>query len=74
LNVDVWQIYIEGKTLSEYRESAGDRIWVYDEKAKPKILKNSKSTIYYIGGHKPSELPFSNNEAIHTSWDTKKES
>lgn len=72
LNVDVWQIYVEGKATSEYKESAGDRIWAYDEKAKPEIFKNSKSTTYYVGGHKPSKLPGSNNDAIHTSWDVQK--
>lgn len=72
LNVDVWQIYVEGKTPSEYKESAGDRIWVYDEKTKPDIFKSSKITTYYIGGHKPSKLPGSNNDAIRTSWDVKK--
>lgn len=73
LNVDVWQIYIEGKTQSNFKETGGDRIWVYDEKVKPEIFKNSKSTVYYVGGHKPTKLEGSNNDLIRTSWDTKRE-
>lgn len=60
LNVDVWQIYLEGKTQSEYQERGGDRIWV-----------NSKNNIYKIGGHKPTKLEGSKNELIRTSWDQK---
>lgn len=60
LNVDVWQIYLEGKTPSPFQEIGGDRIWV-----------NSKNNIYKVGGHKPSKLEGSNNTLIRTSWDTK---
>lgn len=59
LNVDVWQIFIEGKTISDFQECGGDRIWV-----------NSKNNIYKVGGHKPTKLEGSNNELIRTSWDT----
>ncbi len=60
LSVDVWQIFIEGKTPSDFQESGGDRIWA-----------NSKSSIYKVGGHKPTKLEGSNNELIRMSWDTK---
>lgn len=60
LNVDVWQIYLEGKKQSEYQERGGDRIWI-----------NSKNNIYKVGGHKPTKLEGSNNELIRTSWDTR---
>ena len=61
LNVDVWQIFVEGKTPSNFQERGGDRIWV-----------NSKNSIYNVGGHKPTKLKGSNNESIHTSWELKK--
>jgi hypothetical protein len=61
LNVDVWQIFLEGKTPSNFQERGGDRIWV-----------NGKNTIYNVGGHKPTKLEGSNNELIHASWDLKK--
>lgn len=69
LSVDVWQIYVGGKTLSDHKESAGDRIWVYNESTKPNIFRNSKTTTYYTGGHKPTKLIGSNNGAIQASWD-----
>ena len=58
LDVHVWQIFIEGKTPSDFQERGGDRIWV-----------NSKNSIYKGGGHKPTKLEGSNNELISTSWD-----
>jgi len=61
LNVDVWQIFLEGKTPSNFQERGGDRIWV-----------NSKNDIYKVGGHKPTKLEGSNNALIRTSWDLKK--
>lgn len=56
LNVDVWQIYIEGKTPSEFKETATE----------------NQNTIYYVGGHKPKKLEGSQNDLIRTSWDPKK--
>ena len=71
LNVDVWQIFVEGKSTSAFKETAGDRIWAIDEKEKPEIFKDSKNTVYFVGGHKPTKLAGSNNDLIRTSWDTK---
>lgn len=69
INVSVWQIYIEGKTPAKVQESAGDRIWVYNEKSRPAIFKDNKNKIYYIGGHKPSKIPGSQNEKIKVIFD-----
>jgi hypothetical protein len=74
LIVDVWQIYVEGKTLSPFEETAGDRIGGGLEEHKPAIFKNSKNTAYFVGGHKPTRLEGSNNNLIRTSWDTKNSS
>ncbi len=68
LNVDVWQIYIEGKTQSPNKEAAGDRIWASKEEHKPAIFRNSKNTVYFVGGHKPTRLEGSHNNLIRTSW------
>ena len=62
LNVHVWQIFIGGKTPSDFQELGGDRIFI-----------NSKNNIYKVGGNKPAKLIGSNNELIRTSRDTKKE-
>lgn len=61
LNVDVWQIYLEGKAPSDFQERGDDRIWV-----------NRKNNIYKVGGHKPTKLEGSNNALIRTSWDLTK--
>jgi len=71
LYVDIWQILIGGKIRSPYQESAGDRIYVNEEKNKPEIFKDSQNQLCYVGGNKPTKLIGSKNNAIHTSWDKK---
>jgi hypothetical protein len=56
LNVDVWQIYVEGITPSAFKETATE----------------DKNTTYYVGGHKPGKLEGSHNDLIRASWDLKK--
>ena len=51
LNVEVWQIYIEGKTPSAYKD----------------LFTDYKDKIYYVDGHKTNKLEGSNNNAIHAS-------
>ena len=64
INVSVWQIFIEGSKPYIPPESAGDRIWFYDPKEKPKIFSDSQNKTYYIGGKKPTKIPGSCNECI----------
>jgi hypothetical protein len=56
LNVDVWQIYFEGKTPSDFKE----------------VATENQNAIYYVGGHKPKKLEGSQNDLIRASWDLKK--
>jgi hypothetical protein len=64
VNVNVWQIFIEGIKPLIPPESTGDRIWFYDPKEKPEIFQNSQNQTYYLGGKKPIKIPDSCNDCI----------
>lgn len=70
LNVDVWQIYIGGKTLSPYKESTyraehpAEKLSKAAEEFESRYRRN-----YYTDGKKPTKLKGSTNSAIMTSWD-----
>lgn len=64
INVSVWQILIGGTKPYTPPESAGDRVWFYDQSQKPKIFSDSATRTYYLGGEKPKKLSGSCNECI----------
>lgn len=65
LNVDVWQIYIGGETLSPYKEyTPTDERFKVSETSELSYHRN-----YYSDGKKPAKLKGSTNSAVITSWD-----
>jgi len=58
INVDVWQIYIGGKTVSKYQEYYQDKDGYYKEWDK------RFDKIYYVGGKKPKRISGSQDEKI----------
>lgn len=67
INVDVWQIYIGGKTPSEHKESAFQGA-VAPKNKKVEEWRSTYLRNYYIDGKKPAKLKGSNNSAIISSW------
>lgn len=73
INVDVWQIYIGGKTPSKYQEAADGKAAKFfgrspDEKEIEVIYGGRKGRIYHIDGKKPEKLPGSENEKIKVAY------
>ena len=64
LNVELWQIYIGGKVLSKYQCTQTDRIWLIDPDRLPDILKELNKKPVYVNGHKPRNLPGSQDDKI----------
>jgi hypothetical protein len=64
LNVELWQIYIGGKVLSKYQCTQTDRIWLNDPDRLPDILKELNKKPVYVNGHKPRNLPGSQDDKI----------
>jgi len=73
INIDVWQIYIGGKTPSPYKESTFRM-----ENPAEKLTKAAEEfrsryrRAYYTDGEKPTKLSGSSNSTITTSWDSSK--
>lgn len=69
VGIDLWQIYVGGKILSEYQEAGATEKSLESEKKylSEKVFEN-RSKIYlrkhYLGGHKPNKLPGSQNSRI----------
>lgn len=65
LNVEVWQIYLGGTVPSKFQESAfetiGNMNW-------PEDVKEAYRSKCYVDGHKPTNLPGSQNEMIKVSY------
>jgi hypothetical protein len=64
LNVDLWQIYIGGKILSKYQCTQISRTWAPFPDKLPDILKELNKKPVYVGGHKPQNLPGSQDDKI----------
>jgi hypothetical protein len=69
VSIQVWQIYIGGKTLSQYQEEGATLEAVESFKKNMsdnqlEIYKKINLRKHYIGGHKPTGLPGSQNSRI----------
>lgn len=65
LNVDVWQIYLGGTVSSKFQESAVEAI---NSMNWPDDVKEIYRSVNYVGGHKPTKLPGSQNEMIKVQY------
>jgi len=73
LRVDVWQIYIGGKELSEYQCDGNVRVWYHPPEELPEILKEVNKKPVYVGGHKPLNLYSSDDNKVQVEYLSKEQ-
>jgi hypothetical protein len=68
INVNVWQIYIDGTEFSKYQCTQTERVGYYDPEMLPPILKELNKKPVYVGGHKPENLRGNQNDKIKVEF------
>ena len=69
VDINVWQIFVNGKTLSTYQETGAsaksmESVKEYMQADQFETYKKINLRKHYLGGHKPTKLPGSQNSRI----------